>query len=270
MVADEILLWDGVFTLSPSARVDQAGHFTTSSPKLGAALSLPSAFVVRANAGQAHRAPSFLELYVMQGNLLPNPLLRPERALYVDLGVARETEHTSFAITGFHSLYEDLISYEYFPGSLAKPENFNAALVQGIELEARARPNEHLSGELAYTLTNSANLRAEPSLFLKPLPYRPRHRLVGRVNGGFQRLRARAEADYQSEQTTNRTGTGKLPERTFVNLGVTARVWDQASMSASFDVKNVLDVQTADFDGYPLPGRAAYLTLSFAFEETKT
>ncbi len=269
MAADEILLADGVVTLMPSMRVDFAGPFTTFSPKLGAAVALPAGFQLRANAGQAHRAPSFLELYVMQGNLLPNPDLRPERALYADLTVAREGEWSSFAVTGFHSLYEDLIAYELYPPLLARPFNFNTALVQGVELEARARYEEHLSAELAYTLTFSSNLRDDPRFYLKELPYRPRHRVVGRVSGGVRRARARAEIDLQSEQSVNRTGTVTLPARAFLNLGVTANVWDAPRVSLALDVKNVLDAQSADFDGYPLPGRAAYLTLSFALEESK-
>ena len=269
MVADELLLADGVVTVMPSVRVDFAGPFTTFSPKLGAAWSLPAGFQLRANVGQAHRAPSFLELYVMQGNLLPNPELRPERALYADLTIAREGEWSSFAVTGFHSLYEDLIAYEYYPPLLARPFNFNTARVQGLEVEAKARPNEYVSAELAYTLTLSSNLRDDPRYFGKDLPYRPRHRVVGRVNGGLQWVRARAEVDLQSEQTVNRTGTIALPARAYVNVGITATVWKAPRISAAFDVKNVLDTQSSDFDGYPLPGRAAYLTLSFALEETK-
>ena len=37
----------------------------------------------------------------------------------------------------------------------------------------------------------------------------------------------------------------------------------------AFEVKNVLDVQTQDTDGYPLPPRAAYLTLGFAWDGAK-
>jgi len=65
---------------------------------------------VRANAGQAARAPSFAELYLVQGTLLPNPELRPERALSADAGVGQQLGRGRWGVAGFYSLYEDLIS----------------------------------------------------------------------------------------------------------------------------------------------------------------
>lgn len=49
---------------------------------------------VRANVGQTHHAPSLMELYVRQGTLLPNPDLRPERAISADVALAHRTEHS--------------------------------------------------------------------------------------------------------------------------------------------------------------------------------
>jgi vitamin B12 transporter len=269
MVADELLLASGRASVIPSVRVDLAGPFATFSPKLGASLALPGNFLLRANVGQAHRAPSFLELYVVQGTLLPNPSLRPERALGADLGLSHTTEATHLSLTAFHTLYEDLIAYELYPPLLARPYNFNTARAQGVELEARASPHERLAVEVAWTLTSTANLRDDPRYHGKPLPYRPLHRVVGRVSGGSPRARARAELDLQSAQAINRSATVWLPARAFLNLGVTGRLWADPRLSASLDVKNVLDVQSADFDGYPLPGRAAYVTVGFALDRER-
>lgn len=265
--SDEILLFDGALTLVPSARVDLAGPFTTVSPKAGAVWSLPAGFEVRANVGQAHRAPSFLELYVVQGNLLPNPSLRPERALGGDVGVRYQREgQGSVTVTGFYNLFEDLIAYEYYPPLLARPYNFNTARVQGLETELEARPSSFVSLSASHTLTFSQNLRDDPRYYLNELPYRPRHRVHARVTAGPQRLKARAELDFQSSQFVNRTQTVTLPARALLNAGATALVWQKPDVRVGFDVKNLLDVQSADLDGYPLPGRAAYLTLSFALE----
>src|SRR5207302_1061961 len=99
-----------------------------------------------------------------------------------------------------------------------------------------------------------------------PLPYRPRHKLHARLAVGPKWLYARGEVLYQSEQYLNRTATLQLPARAFVNLGGTCELVAAPKVTLSFELKNALDEQGADLDGYPLPPRAAYLTLSFMWD----
>lgn len=266
MVSDEILFRDGALALAPSVRVDLSGPFAGLSPKLGATWLLPAGFELRGNVGQAHRAPSFLELYVQQGHLLPNDQLRPERALYADAAVAHRSERAWLSVGGFYSLYEDLISYEYYPPMLARPYNFASARVVGLEVEARATPHPWLSAEAAYALLHSQNLRDDPRYYLKELPYRPRHKAFLRVEGGPRRARARVEVLYQSRQYVNRTQTVALAERAFVNAGVTGELFSAPEVSASLELKNLFDVQAQDLDGYPLPGRAVFVTVAVAWD----
>ena len=268
-IADEWLLFDGRASLVPSIRADVTGSFFTLSPKLGARVELPLRFELSANAGQAHRPPSFEELYVMQGTLLPNSQLRPERALFADGTLTHRTARTRVALTAFHTLYEDLIAYEYYPPLLAKPYNFSAALAQGLEAEAEVRLHRLARATASYTLMRTQNLRDDPRYYLRELPYRPRHRLHARVTGGPEWLQLRAEADVQSRQFTNRTNRQELPARAFIHLGATARVWRAPDLRLGVDVKNVLDSRAHDFDGYPLPGRALFATVSFALERPR-
>ena len=101
---------------------------------------------------------------------------------------------------------------------------------------------------------------------MKALPYRPVHRLNARASFGVRRARARMEVDVQSEQFTNRTNTLSLPARALVNAGLTSIVFDRPEISLAVDAKNLFDVQTSDFAGDPLPGRALFVTLSFSTE----
>ncbi|MFL5319879.1 MAG: TonB-dependent receptor plug domain-containing protein, partial [Myxococcaceae bacterium] len=234
--------------------------------KFGGVVALPAGFSVRANAGQANRAPSFLELYVAQGTLIPNPNLRPERALFADAALSHKTAFTSASVGGFYSLYEDLISYELYPPMLAKPFNFRTARVYGLEAEGDVRPRSWLSASAGYTLMFSQNLRDDARFYLKELPYRPRHKLSARVSGGPRIFRGTVEVLAQSEQFLNRTDTLTLPARAFVNAGVSSVVHQSPEVTVSGELKNVFDQQAADLDGYPLPGRAAYVTLSVAMD----
>ncbi|HVE87640.1 MAG TPA: TonB-dependent receptor, partial [Myxococcales bacterium] len=260
MAMDEVLLPGGAVVLAPSVRVERLGPFTTFSPKLGLTASLPWALELRANLGQAHRAPSFLELYVVQGTLLPNPDLRPERSLFADAALSRRWERGAVSVAGFGSLYEDLISYEYYPPFLARAFNFATAAVYGVEASAQLELGP-ASATAAYTLLFSQNLRDEPRYFLKELPYRPRHTLRASVTAGPSWLQGRAELALQSEQFTNRTEENVLPARALVNASVEAELPFARFCRAAVEVKNAFDARVEDVDGYPLPGRAFFVGL---------
>ena len=270
LFSDEILLFSGRLSAIPSVRFDRTGPFNGISPKLGALLTLPGGFELRGNVGSAYRAPSFLELYVAQGTLLPNPDLKPERSISADLTIGHRTSVSSASVGAFSSSYENLISYEYYPPLLAKAYNFNSAYVYGLEVEGELRPSSFLSALIGYTLLFSQNLRDDPRYYLKELPYRPRHKLYARVSAGPKIARAHAELNYQSSQFFNRTETLSIPARAFLNVGISSQVFSSPEVTASLEVKNALNVQTQDLDGYPLPGRAAYLTLRFAYDRPAT
>ncbi|MCA2977371.1 MAG: TonB-dependent receptor [Myxococcaceae bacterium] len=266
MVGDEVSFFDGRLLVDGSARVDVAGPFVVLSPKLAVTALLPRGFELRASGGQAARPPGFQELYVVQGTLLPNPELRPERGLLADVSAAWRASGAAVQVTGFAGLYENLIAYELYPPTLARPYNFAAASVMGAEVEGALTPAPWLEAQASYTFMATQNLKDDPRYYLKALPYRPRHRVTGRVVAGPDWLRARAEVLVQSEQFVNRTEAVALPARAFVNVGIAAMPWKNPRVTLAFDVKNVLDVQSQDVDGYPLPPRAAFLSLGVAVE----
>ncbi|MCP3139352.1 TonB-dependent receptor plug domain-containing protein [Pyxidicoccus xibeiensis] len=270
MAMDEVRLFGGTLDVVPSLRLERVGPYWLLSPKLGASVALGGGFGLRANAGQSHRAPSFLELYIRQGTLLPNPGLKPERALYADAAVlwrsGEEEPRWSATVGGFAALYENLIAYELYPPLLARPYNFDAARVWGVEVEGEARPLPWLAASTSYTWLRTQNRFGDPRFFGKDLPYRPRHKWVGRVRAGPDWLNARTEVLYQTSQLTNRTGTLDLPSRTLLSAGASSTFLRAPELTLSVEVKNLLDVRAFDFTGFPLPGRAAYVTLAVAFD----
>ncbi|NOJ98228.1 TonB-dependent receptor [Corallococcus coralloides] len=268
MAMDELSLFSERLRLVPSVRVERVGHYSLLSPKLGASVDLGRGFGVRANAGQSHRAPSFLELYIRQGLLLPNPELKPERALSVDAAALWRDDIWSVTAGGFAAVYENLIAYELYPPNLARPYNFAAARVWGAEVELEARPRPWLTATSSYAWTRTQNRYGDPRYFGKELPYRPRHKWVGRLRVGPDWLNGRTEVLVQSSQLINRVGEARLslPSRTWVSVGASSTFLHRPDLTVSFDVKNLLDARTADYTGMPLPGRAAYVTLSVALD----
>ena len=269
MLGDEVFLFDGALAINATVRVDQSGPFTGCSPRVGALVLLPKGFELRFNAGQAHRPPTFLELYVIQAHLAPNPNLRPERAISADAAVAFRAEKGFGQVGGFAALYEDLISYEYYPPQLARPYNFQAARVFGLEAEGTVEPTSWFSAAASYTLLSTQNQKDDPRYYGKSLPYRPMHKLAARASLGPDWLRGHGEVLWQSEQFTNRTETVALAARAYVNIGIVNRPFTSPNLSVALELKNLLDVQSQDLDGYPLPSRGAYLTLSLATSFSK-
>ncbi|MBX7097977.1 MAG: TonB-dependent receptor [Myxococcaceae bacterium] len=268
-VSDEVLFFDGAFSLVPSVRLDVTGPFLGVSPRLGAVALLPKGFELRANVGQAHRPPSFLELYVEQGTLAPNALLRPERAFATDAAVAWRGERAFGQAAVFGQWTQDLITYEYYPPSRARPYNFENARALGVELEARAEPTSFVSLAASYTFLLAQNLKEDPRYYLKHLPYRPQHAAHALASVGPSWLRARAELLVQSEQYANRTEAVVLPARALVTVGLGSKLPLAWPVTVSAEVRNLLDVQTMDLDGYPLPGRGFFLSLGVALSPLK-
>jgi len=271
MAMDELRLFGGTLDVVPSLRLERVGPYWLLSPKLGAAVTLGGGFSLRANAGQSHRAPSFLELYIRQGTLLPNPGLKPERALYADAAVTWRSgpdgdSRWSASVGGFAALYENLIAYELYPPLLARPYNFDAARVWGVEGEGEARPFPWLAFSASYTWLRTQNRFGDPRFFGRDLPYRPRRKWVGRVSAGPEWLSARTEVLYQSGQLSNRTGSLSQPSRTLVSVGASSTFLHRPDVTLSVEVKNLLDTRAFDFTGFPLPGRAAYVTLAVAVD----
>jgi iron complex outermembrane receptor protein len=138
--------------------------------------------------------------------------------------------------------------------------------VSGAEAEGRLQPFEWLELSATYTLTVTQNLKDDPRYYLQPLPFRPLHKLHARLAIGPKWLYARGEVLYQSEQFRNRTGTTVIPEHALVSIGATCQLMQVPKLSLSFELKNVLNVTSEDIYSYPLPPRAAYLTLGLSWD----
>ncbi len=266
---DEWLLWQGRASVVGILGLDQAGPFAAASPKLGASVTLPAGFSLRANAGYGFRPPSFQELYLPTGTLGVNPNLQPERSFSVDGAVLYANRWATASVGAFWTRYQDLITYEYYPPFFARPENISVADASGMEAEARLRPWPWLDVMGAYTLQQTENLRDVAPYFGKPLPYRPAQLGSARLAAGPEWLQVRLEVQGRSSVTVNRAAVLILPGHVFVGAGIDVMAWNSAQgrLTASVQLSNIFNVQGQDLDGYPLPGRAVFATLALALGE---
>jgi iron complex outermembrane receptor protein len=259
--ADEWLLSDGRFSVMPSVRVDRVDTFWGFSPQLGAVWRPLDGIELKSTLGRSFRPPSFGELYVDQGLLAANPLLKPESGDAADLTATLSSERFALSVGGFGAVYQDLIVYELYPPFRAKPFNIGTAGVAGIESQIEAKPWRALVLSAGYTYQLSRDLYDTVQYYLHELPYHPRHTGSARVAWRGTRVLASVEALFQSAQFTNRSNTTTLDDRLLMNADVQVRPLTDAPVWAGLEAKNLLDDRTEDLYGYPLPGRALFATL---------
>ena len=263
--SDEITLpW---LSLLPAVRVERVGEASGLAPKLGVSVPLGPIFSVKANAGRSFRAPSFGELYLEQGTLTPNPGLRPETAGFTDLGVVAKTGPLDASLSGFYTLYQELILYELYAPLRAKPVNFGIAEVWGAELDVTAAQGPFTLAA-GYTLAFSANRLDDERYFDKDLPYHPRHRVHVRGALALGRFGSFLELNGQTAQFINRTNTDAAAGRARLNAGVSFLVDRGSGFTLAAVMKNALDSQDQDLYGHPLPGRALYARARLEFGDS--
>ncbi len=244
------------------------------------------------DAGRYLRAPTALELFGDRGFVVGNPDLEAETGESADLGLilapaapAGPVDRVYLEAVGFASRSRDTIVLVPTAALVAAAQNLGGALVWGGELVASARAARTVTATANYTYMRSRQRDTLPSYQGKELPQRPRHRLYGRIDlaGRFAgRLAALwGDASLVSGNLLDPANLDRVPDRALVGAGVMLELG--AGLSAALDGKNLADQRVedipldppprpdltsapaavSDFFGYPLPGRAFYLTLQW-------
>jgi vitamin B12 transporter len=129
---------------------DVYGVFRTA--RGGLALRAGQGMTLRANAGSAFKAPTFLEEF-NTAFTLGNASLRPERSRSYELGATQlfATGRGEVSATWFAQRFRDLIQYSFVDPTTPNYFNVAAASARGVELEARSRIGTAM--QLGLTLT---------------------------------------------------------------------------------------------------------------------
>ena len=258
------------------------------SPRVGTRLELAPGLEARASLGRYFRPPTLLELFGDRGYIVGNEGLVPERGTAVDGGLVLDLpgrrHHLYAQLAGFWTETEDLIQW-IAAGAVTRPANVEGAILRGLEASAAWTPARRLLTLRAdYTLVDSESLAADPAQRGQPLPGRPRHDLFVRATAGRTWIvggiavepRLTYNVDVVSGTRLDPSGRFELPPRAI--LGVGGEVHLQSRVHAAVEIRNLLDVRTAnvtlpvagarpspvaiaDFLGYPLPGRSVWANL---------
>lgn len=273
----------------PESRIDLAP-----SPRLSARARLAEALVAKGSAGWYFRAPTLLELFGDRGFVVGSPDLASETGVSADLGLAfaparrlGAVDRLYLEVAGFERRPRDVIVFVTSAGSVAVATNLGDATVRGVEATASARLARTLTATTSYTHLSSRQDSPLPSYDGKALPQRPRHQLYGRLDAA-RRVRQRlavawVDGTLVTGSFMDAANLNRLPARKLVGAGL--KLEPVAGVLIGIEAKNLLDERVemvelspaprpdlssvpravADFFGYPLPGRAFYLSLDWSY-----
>jgi outer membrane receptor protein involved in Fe transport len=234
--------------IQPSVRVDKAQDYSPRvTPRLGVRVPAGKDLTIRLNAGTGFKRPSF---YAISNPLVGNPLLKPERAQTLDLGIEQRlgSGRGVIEVGGFSSRYRDGIDFD--PGPPPRLVNRDVIRSDGAEMSLRLQATRSLEVLVSGTY---ADVRSEPG----GLPLRGR----GRTQGAL-RVRWRPAATLAVEasvMTVGRvfdssipTGDVFLPDWRRVDLAARYQFRGRVALTAAVD--NLLDAKYQEAIGVRSPG----------------
>ncbi len=175
------------FSLSPAIAVDQpelrASRF---SPKASLAWAFQPQWTARLSFGEAWRFPTVGELYQIVTSpvaAVPNPDLKPERALSEELAIEHQRDHGSIRLSFFNESVKDALISQTGPLTVnGAPtlatfvQNVDRTRVRGVEFAVDQRDivrNVDLSGSVTYADGTTRKDIAFPTAVGKLLPQVP-------------------------------------------------------------------------------------------------
>jgi len=153
------------------ADLTDAKTYSRISPRIGIGFPVTDRSVLHVNWGQFYQQPNLQDLYVNYRFLqykvtnggyfvgFGNTNLRPERTTAYEVGIQRAlNEKVRVDATAYYKDVKDLVEVTSIPSSpksFASYRNRDFATIKGIDIGVTMRTSNHLSGNLAYSLSSA-------------------------------------------------------------------------------------------------------------------
>ncbi len=224
-----------------------------------------------ASFSQTGRHPSFMELFGNENGVLGNPDLADENAFNREAGISLSSSENKvlpvikFSTLFFYNTIDDTILFIQNSQSTMLAQNIGKALIYGTEVsgEVLVKKRLKLSGE--YTFQHTEDQSDIPYYKGNQLPGRPTHQFNGLSRLIFQNNELQYSIDVIGSNYLDRANSNfyYIDRRIYHNLLWEFRPLKDLSLIA--EINNLLDKKSRDTIGYPLPGRAFYLTAEYLF-----
>lgn len=229
--------------------IDDIGRHNTG--RLGWGVALPAGLRLSASYATGFKAPTFNDLYYPAGPFAAgNPDLRPESSHGWDLGLEQHSGAWHWRLGGYRTHVGDLI--QWVPDAFFRfsPVNVATARLTGVEAGLGWQDG-------GWQLALDADwLRAEDTDTGEALPNRPNRsaRLaVDRTDGAWSAGATVLAAGYPDE----------LPQRGWAVLDLRAGYRLDKDFGVKLKVNNVFDRDYQTVNGYPMPGREAWIAVEY-------
>ena len=243
-------------------RYDDHSDFDSQlSPKFGLLINLSEKTNLRGSIAKAFRAPTLNDRYWPETFFAKgNRQLEPETATEYELALDHNFNRTDrISVSTFLRKVKDLI--EWAPGADGKwqPTNLNKAEIYGTEISATYVPVEFVTLNSNYTYLHAINETTDEFINTKP-----RHRINASIDlGPWVKTRFRVQGNYVSyykkpgRKTNSYTTVDLSLKRPFA--------FKYFDLEGSLGVKNLLNRDYEVNEGYPMPGREIFATLTALF-----
>ena len=221
------------------------------------------------SAARYARVPTLGELYGISGGARGNPELLTEKGYVFDAGGKARTPLGKTGVMygeafGFARFVDDLIAFRRASLSYLRAFNVGESRTLGVETQVGVSPWPFLLLEANATFLDARDVEGGNAT---QLPFRSRLVLAPRIELRGGRVRALRLEDarlevkyvYQSNRTADPAGLIRIPEQG--SLDVEGKITHfGGAWSLRAYVQNLLDQPRFDLIGYPLPGRALFVS----------
>ncbi len=259
---------------SPFPSEDGSNRESSTNPRLGLRWEAMPGLSLKANVSSYFRPPAFGELFGDQGFSVANPGLRSESGINRDVGLmwsgnsSRARLRWDIEYVYFNNDSEDTIVVVQTSSRKAKAVNVDDARVRGHELRLEASSQTGISLSANYTKQDSFNLSRLAGQWGKELPGlapEEAHTMIVFDRGSWSLA---YETEFTGKHFTdiiNTPGSARtsIDSRLTHNISLTLSPFD-SHWQITAEVENLGDSLVPDVFGFPVPGRAWYLTVSYA------
>ncbi len=215
------------------------------------------------NLGSYYKQPSMLELYGGKWGVLPNPKLKEEKGLNMELGA-----HVSYGKSNFLELilFQNTNSnsiYYVRSANLIKPMNLDASQTLGLEISSSIKLFKPLFLENNITVQNPRNV-SDLIYDDKLIPNEPvvaSHSSLG-VEIPHSGVLFKLNHDYSSLLYRDKANLHSIPAIHLWHLYLKKQIYYRIDIVG--EIRNLTDVYYENaYSAYPYPGRQINLSLQF-------
>jgi iron complex outermembrane receptor protein len=237
-------------------------------PQFGFRWQPQTFFTLKGNWGRTFRQPTMLELFGNTGSVTGRADLEPETGLNRDLGVIASFD----SWWRFRQLFVEVVCLDneinnlilFFPNSqfTSRPTNIGSARIRGWEVS--------FSMLLWQRLRFAGNYARLDSRDTGPVPFYHGNQLPGRPRDDFALFLDYARGRWGVSYELHRIGSNyldpanqqRVSAREIHNLAARLHLFGGRVLLAA-EGRNLANDRIRDVNGFPLPGRSAYVTVGF-------